>query len=60
METLKRFGDKHISMDTHGQQYKTSTLNLVTQQYYGYVFRGEGILFDVLGIITGYSILQNM
>jgi hypothetical protein len=34
METLKQFTDKHVSMETHGQQYNTtSTLNLVTQQY---------------------------
>jgi hypothetical protein len=25
METLKQFGDKHVSMDTHGQQYNTTT-----------------------------------
>jgi hypothetical protein len=24
METLKQFGDKHISMDAHGQQYNTT------------------------------------
>jgi hypothetical protein len=24
METLKQFGDKHVSMDTHGQQYNTT------------------------------------
>jgi hypothetical protein len=23
METLKQFGDKHVSMETHGQQYDT-------------------------------------
>jgi hypothetical protein len=33
METLKQFSDKHVSIETHGQQYNTtSTLNLVTQQ----------------------------
>jgi hypothetical protein len=24
METLKQFGDKHVSMDTHEQQYNTT------------------------------------
>jgi hypothetical protein len=28
METLKQFGDKHVSMDTHGQQYKTTIYNI--------------------------------
>jgi hypothetical protein len=25
METLKQFGDKHVSMETHGQQYNYNT-----------------------------------
>jgi hypothetical protein len=28
METLKQFGDKHVSMDTHGQQYTTTIYNI--------------------------------
>jgi hypothetical protein len=28
METLKQFGDKHVSMDTHGQQYNTTIYNI--------------------------------
>jgi hypothetical protein len=28
METLKQFGDKHVSMDTHGQQYNTTVYNI--------------------------------
>jgi hypothetical protein len=41
METLKQFSDKHVSMETYGQQYNTtSTLNLVTQQINEY--RGGG------------------
>jgi hypothetical protein len=28
METLKQFGDKHVSMKTHGQQYNTAIYNI--------------------------------
>jgi hypothetical protein len=28
METLKQFGDKHVSMETHGQQYNTTIYNI--------------------------------
>jgi hypothetical protein len=28
METLKQFSDKHISMETHGQQYNTTVYNI--------------------------------
>jgi hypothetical protein len=28
METLKQFSDKHISMETHGQQYSTTIYNI--------------------------------
>jgi hypothetical protein len=28
METLKQFSDKHVSMETHGQQYSTTIYNI--------------------------------
>jgi hypothetical protein len=28
METLKQFRDKHVSMDTNGQQYNTTIYNI--------------------------------
>jgi hypothetical protein len=28
METLKQFSDKHVSMETHGQQYNTTIYNM--------------------------------
>jgi hypothetical protein len=28
METLKQFSDKHVSMETHGQQYSTAINNI--------------------------------
>jgi hypothetical protein len=28
METLKQFGDKHVSMETHGQQCSTTIYNI--------------------------------
>jgi hypothetical protein len=28
METLKQFCDKHVSMETHGQQYNTTIYNI--------------------------------
>jgi hypothetical protein len=28
METLKQFSDKHVSMETHGQQYNTTIYNI--------------------------------
>jgi hypothetical protein len=28
METLKQFGDKHVPMETHGQQYNTTIYNI--------------------------------
>jgi hypothetical protein len=28
MDTLKQFGDKHVSMDTLGQQYNTTIYNI--------------------------------
>jgi hypothetical protein len=28
METLKQFADKHVPMDTHGQQYSTTIYNI--------------------------------
>jgi hypothetical protein len=27
-ETLKQFSDKHVSMETHGQQYNTTIYNI--------------------------------
>jgi hypothetical protein len=28
METLKQFSDKHVAMETHGQQYNTTRYNI--------------------------------
>jgi hypothetical protein len=28
MDTLKQFGNKHVSMETHGQQYNTTIYNI--------------------------------
>jgi hypothetical protein len=42
MGTLKQFGDKHISMDTHGQQYNTTIYNINFELGHTTIFSHEG------------------